>query len=234
MIASKETQYIYPRDVKIYVDQVFPLANYIDVLFNTLKAVGSACLIWALGWLIGLAVKHLVAKILSKIGFDEWIWKISLGRVIKRTGYLPHEFMGNLSAWMIYIVFTVFGIYVAGAVVRHHGLMEFARTLIDVYIKGFLTLLLIVIIGFALIDAFIGYVYKSTELKAEMQILYPLAEYLRIVLYIAVVVYAVEQSGLSVGVLTTLLIPMIWGVTIITVLFVVYLIMQNLKAPRTA
>lgn len=210
------------------------MVNYIDLLFNILKAAGSACLIWALGWLAGQVIRYLVIKILSKIGFEEWIRKISLGKVIKRTGYLPQEFMGNLSAWIIYVVFIVFGVYVAGSVVQYYELMEFARTLIDVYIRGFLTLLLIVIVGFALIDAFIGYVYKSTELKAEMQILYPLAEYLRIVLYIAVVVFAVEQSGLGVGVLPTLLTPMIWGITIIIVLFMVYLIIQNIRAPRVA
>jgi hypothetical protein len=142
--------------------------------------------------------------------------------------------MGNLSAWIIYVVFAVLGIYVAGYVIQHEGLMDVANTLINVYLKGFLLLLLIVLIGFTLIDAFIGYVYKSTELKAEMQILYPLAEYLRIVLYIAVVVFAVEQSGLGVGVLPTLLIPMIWGITMIIVLFMVYLIIQSIKAPKTA
>ncbi|MEM3346165.1 MAG: hypothetical protein QXR36_01900, partial [Desulfurococcaceae archaeon] len=98
-----------------------------------------------------------------------------------------------------------------------------------VYIAGLLKAFLIIIIGFILVDVFVGYVYKSTELRAEMQILYPLGEYLRIVLYIAVVTYALEQSGIGIGVLTELLIPVIWGITAAIILIVVYLIVQSVK-----
>jgi len=65
-----------------------------------------------------------------------------------------------------------------------------------------------------------------------MQILYPMAEYIRITLYIAVVTYAVEQSGLGVGVLPMLLMPLIWGITILIVLFTIYLILISIRTSR--
>lgn len=203
----------------------------LEALLLVLKAVGIACLVWTVGWLIGQVVKYVVTKLLGKIGFDEWIRKLSIGRAIKRTGYSAHEFIGILAAWLMYIVFVVLGVYAVGYVTEWKDLVEYACTALVIY-GGFIKLLLIVIIGFMLVDVFVGYIYKSTELRSEMQMLYPLAEYLRIVLYIAIVTFGVEQSGLGVGVLPQLLQPIIWGITVIVVLFMVYLVIQSIRTPR--
>lgn len=204
----------------------------LEVVLTVLKATGLACAVWIVGWLIGQITKYVVTKVLSKVGFDEWMRKLSIGRAIKRTGYYAHEFMGLLAAWLIYVVFIALGVYVAGYVAGWVDVANYAYAVITVYISGFVKLLLIVIVGFMLVDVFVGYVYKSTELRSEMQVMYPLAEYLRIVLYMAIVVFAVEQSGLGVGVLLQLLQPIIWGMTAMVVLFMVYLIIQSIKASR--
>jgi len=212
---------------------VFPLEKLIvEVLLLALKAIGTACAVWIVGWLVGQVVKYMVTKLLGKIGLDEWMRRLSVGRAIRRTGYSAHEFMGILAAWLMYAIFGVLGIYASGYVAGWEDLTLYAYTALVVYIGGFIKLLLIVIAGFILADVFVGYIYRSTELRSEMQMLYPLAEYLRIVLYIAIVVFGVEQSGLGVGVLPQLLQPIIWGVTAIVVLFMVYLIVQSTKAPR--
>lgn len=208
------------------------MENYVELTLTLLKAVGLALLIWVLGWVVGQIVKYAVSKTLSKLGFDEWIKKFSFGRVIRRTGYYSHEFLGMIASWFIYVLFLVLGIYAAGYVIGNIDIMYYAYIIISVYITGFVKLFLIAIVSFILIDAFISYIYKSTELRSEMQILYPLAEYLRIVLYIAVLVFAVEQSGLGIGVLPNLLTPIIWGITAIIILFMLYLVIQNIKMPK--
>jgi hypothetical protein len=203
-----------------------------ELLFNIIISIGAALLTWLTGYLLGHGVKYFVSRLLSRIGFEEIVKRTGFGRAIKRTGLLPHEFMGSLAAVIIYIVFAILGVYIAGYVLKLEAIMSTAETALYVYVAGGLKLLFIVLIGFTLVDAFVGYVYKSTELRAEMQLLYPMAEYLRIVLYIAIVVYGVEQSGLGVGVLPSLLTPIIWGITVIIVLFVLYLIVQSIRAPR--
>lgn len=203
-----------------------------ELLFNIIISIGAALLTWLTGYLLGHGVKYFVSRLLSRVGFEEIVKRTGFGRAIKRTGLLPHEFMGSLAAVIIYIVFAILGVYIAGYVLKLEVIMSTAETALYVYVAGGVKLLFIVLIGFTLVDAFVGYVYKSTELRAEMQLLYPMAEYLRIVLYIAIVVYGVEQSGLGVGVLPSLLTPIIWGITVIIVLFVLYLIVQSIKAPR--
>lgn len=202
-----------------------------EVVLNILKASGVACALWITGWVVALLSRKAVSVVLSRVGFDEWVKKLNLGKVIRRTGYFPSEFFGLMAYWIIIAVFLLLGIMTAAFLVGYQELVFASYTVLTVYLGGVLKMLLVVFIGFILVDSFIGYVYKSTELRAEMQVFYPLGEYLRIVLYIAVVIYALEQSGIGVGVLTQLLVPVIWGVTAVIILIIVYLMLQSLRTP---
>jgi hypothetical protein len=208
------------------------VTGYLELVLDVFKATGLACLVWTLGYFIGHFVKYALVRVLGRANVDDFIRRTGIGRAIRRTGLLAHEFIASLAAWLIYLLFLILGVYFAGLLVQHEGVVKAAETALNVYYVGGLKLLLIVIIGFVLVDAFVGYVYKSVELKSETQLLTPVAEYLRIVLYIAIMVYAVEQSGLGVGALLQLLTPLIWGVTAITVLVVLYLIIQSIQQTR--
>jgi hypothetical protein len=63
-----------------------------------------------------------------------------------------------------------------------------------------------------------------------MQLLTPVAEYLRVLLYIVVVIFAVEQGGISVEVLTNIMTPIIWGLTIAMLLIIAFNIIQLAKS----
>jgi hypothetical protein len=208
------------------------VTGYLEFMLDVLKAVGLACLVWMLGYFIGHFVKYILVRVLGRANVDDFIRRTGIGRAIRRTGLLAHEFIASLAAWLIYLLFLILGVYFAGLLAQHEGVVIAAETALNVYYVGGLKLLLVVIIGFVLVDAFVGYVYRSVELKSETQLLTPVAEYLRIVLYIAIMVYAVEQSGLGVGALLQLLTPLIWGVTAITVLVVLYLIIQSIQQTR--
>ena len=208
------------------------MTGYLEFVLDVLKAVGLACLVWMLGYFIGHFVKYALVRVLGRANVDDFIGRTGIGRAIRRTGLLAHEFIASLAAWLIYLLFLILGVYFAGLLAQHEGVVKAAGTALNVYYVGGLKLLLVVIIGFVLVDAFVGYVYRSVELKSETQLLTPVAEYLRIVLYIAIMVYAVEQSGLGVGALLQLLTPLIWGVTAITVLVVLYLIIQSIQQTR--
>ncbi|MEM4685370.1 MAG: hypothetical protein QW133_04560, partial [Sulfolobales archaeon] len=95
------------------------------------------------------------------------------------------------------------------------------------YVVGFVKTFLIIITGFILTDAFIGYIYKSSELRSEVRLLTPVAEYLRIMIYLAVVMFALEQGGLSIHSLNILLMPVIWGLTIAMILIILAQIVQQ-------
>uniref|UniRef100_A0A7C4FGE9 Uncharacterized protein n=1 Tax=Ignisphaera aggregans TaxID=334771 RepID=A0A7C4FGE9_9CREN len=206
-----------------------------DLHLYLLKAVeillGIAIIIAlsATGWLIGQAIKKLVIKALSKTPFDEWFRRFSVGRAVKTLGYTAEEFLGVLAAWIIHIISMILGIYTAAYIFNWQQIKELSYLALTVYAVGFLKIFIIAVIGFILVDIFIGYIYRSTELRGEIQMLRPLAEYLRIVLYIAIMIFAIEQGGLGLGVLPQLLIPIIWGVTVMIILFMIYLIIQSTR-----
>ncbi|MFP3252243.1 MAG: hypothetical protein RXO32_11030, partial [Thermoproteus sp.] len=68
------------------------------------------------------------------------------------------------------------------------------------------------IIGFILVDGFVEYIYKGALSKNEA-VVGPVAEYIRIILYLVVVTFALEQGGINVSTLTAMLTPITWGLT---------------------
>lgn len=180
-----------------------------------------AVAIIVVGYVLGKLLKRAVSYTIYRVGGDEWLLKLAVGRAIVRAGYAPSEFFGRLAAWLTYIGLTLLALNYLG---RSLAIEDFYSTtqLAIMYFTAFLKALVIMLIGFILIDAFVGYVYKSSELKREDRfVLAPVAEYLRIIFYIVVIVFALAQGGIHVEVLSNLLTPVIWGLTIIIVIVVV-------------
>lgn len=202
------------------------------LVVEVLIGIGITFIASFIGWLLGRGARYLIVKLLSATSFDEWIRKLGIGKAIRRMGYKASEFLGAAVAWVIYIVSIVLGVYIAASLMSWEHVKEYSYVVLTHYIAGILKMFAIALAGFVLIDVFVGYIYRSTELGSEMQMLYPLAEYIRIVLYIAITVFAVEQSGLGLGILSQLLIPIIWGIIAIIILYMIYLIVQSTKTPR--
>lgn len=197
-----------------------------DFIVDVSIAIGIAIMLSIVGFLLGKGVKLLVVKASEKLGFDEWLRRFSFGRAIKRTGLSAGEFFGMVTAWILYIVFILLGIHYGS---RYLGLAEIAsmtQHLLNIYVVGLVKALIIIITGFILTDVFVSYVYKSSELRTEMQLLAPVAEYLRLLFYIVIVIFAIEQAGISVEALTNMLTPIIWGLTVAMLLIIVFNIIQ--------
>jgi len=204
----------------------------IELITRILTGVGIAALLIIVGYVLGKGVKILLVKGLDKLGLEEWLRRFSFGRAIKRTGFMVSEFFGIMTSWIIYIVFIILGVHYASSYIGLRDIADTSLLLINLYIAGFVKALLIIIMGFILIDAFISYIYKSSELRTEMQLLTPVAEYLRILLYIVIVIFAIEQGGISVEVLTNIVTPIIWGLTIAMLLIIAFNIIQLTKKSR--
>lgn len=95
------------------------------------------------------------------------------------------------------------------------------QQLLIISIVGFLKALVIIIIGFMLTDVFVSYIYKSSGPRCSF-LLAPVAEYLRLLFYIVVVIFAIEQTGMSFEALTNMLIPITWGLTVAMLLIIVF------------
>jgi hypothetical protein len=197
---------------------------------SLLRAIGFGALTILIGYVAGFLVKRFIRYVLAKVGFDEWFKKFAIGKAILRSGYVASEFFGLVVSWIIYITATLLAVAIAAANLGFTEISEPLYRVVSVYVIGFAKAFAILIVGYIFIDAFIGYIYKSTELRSEASFLMPVAEYLRILFYIAVLVFALEQGGLNVRSLYTLLTPIIWGLTITMIIIILaHLVQQVIK-----
>lgn len=185
-----------------------------DLLVN----IGVAALIVVIGFIGGRIAKRLVNYILQKVGINEWFRKFNIGRAIVRGGYAPSELFGLICSWVIYLL----GLLYAMLYLTRYPLLQPIHEPIGMaigLIYGAVKALLVIVVGYILVDTFIGYIYKSGS-ESHLISLVPAAEYLRIILYLVVLIYALQLGGLPVEILWGLITPVIWGLTIIIVILV--------------
>ncbi len=195
--------------------------------FNLIITIGLTVAIVLIGYVLGILARRLILYILTKVGFDEWFKKFAVGKAILRSGYSASEFFGLITSWVIYLTSFLLALATFTSSLNLTSLSDTLYTIVSVYIVGFIKAFLIIITGFILTDAFIGYIYKSSELRSEVRLLTPVAEYLRIMIYLAVIVFALEQGGLNVYSLNMLLVPIIWGLTIAMIIIIISQVIQQ-------
>jgi hypothetical protein len=195
--------------------------------FNLVIAIGLTVAIVLIGYVLGILARRLILYILTKVGFDEWFKKFAVGKAILRSGYSASEFFGLITSWVIYLTSFLLALATLTSSLNLTPLSDTLYTIVSVYVVGFIKAFLIIITGFILTDTFIGYIYKSSELRSEVRLLTPVAEYLRIMIYLAVIVFALEQGGLNVYSLNMLLVPIIWGLTIAMIIIIISQVIQQ-------
>ncbi len=170
-----------------------------------------AILIGAVGYLAGRLVRWALAKGLARAGFDDWFKRFNIGRAILRSGYAAGEFFGSVAAWIIYLIFILLAAAYLAYALGYPGWGAALVGVINVYIYGFVKFFIIAIIGFILVDGFVEYIYKGALVKDDARLLAPVAEYIRVVLYLVVITFALQQGGIDVSTLSQMLIPITWG-----------------------
>jgi len=178
---------------------------------------------------VGKLTRFLLSVFFDRIGFNEWVKRISIGKAIIRAGFTPSEFFSSLIAWIIYIAFILLAVNFGskevsrelGGIFYLNDLADATYAILTIYLGGFIKAFLVIIVGFILIDGFVGYIYKVSEPRAETPLLAPVAEYLRILLYISVIIFALSVGGISVRELIQILQPVVWGITAIMIVVVI-------------
>ncbi|MCU7786790.1 hypothetical protein ODS41_02445 [Pyrobaculum sp. 3827-6] len=175
-------------------------------LFHTAVAV----LITAAGFAVGRVLKFLLARGLGRLGFNDWFRNLNIGRALLRSGYTAGEFFGSVAAWLIYIASILIAVAYLAYSAGNMDVYNWVMYVLVVYLFGFVKFFIISIIGFILVDGFVEYIYKGAFSETRLAI-GPVAEYIRIILYLVVITFALEQGGISVATLTAMLTPITWG-----------------------
>jgi hypothetical protein len=193
----------------------------LTVLYHAAVAV----LIAVFGIALGRVVRRMVDRLLFRLGFNDWFRNFNIGRALLRSGYTPSEFFGSVAAWLLYLLFILTAVAYLAVSFGRGDVSEWVTSIIAVYLFGFVKFFIISIIGFMLVDGFAEYIYKGALSRNEA-VVGPVAEYIRIILYLVVVTFALEQGGINVVTLSSMLTPITWG---LAVAVVAVLILEALK-----
>jgi len=193
----------------------------LTVLYHAAVAV----LIAVFGVVLGRVVRRVVDRLLFRLGFNDWFRNFNIGRALLRSGYTPSEFFGSVAAWLLYLLFILTAVAYLAMSFGRIDIYEWVTSIIAVYLFGFVKFFIISIIGFILVDGFVEYIYKGALSRNEA-VVGPVAEYIRIILYLVVVTFALEQGGINVTTLSSMLTPITWG---LAVAVVAVLILEALK-----
>jgi len=193
----------------------------LTVLYHAAVAV----LIAVFGIVLGRVVRRMVDRLLFRLGFNDWFRNFNIGRALLRSGYTPSEFFGSVAAWLLYLIFILTAVAYLAVSFGRVDISEWVTSIIAVYLFGFVKFFIISIIGFILVDGFVEYIYKGALSRNEA-VVGPVAEYVRIILYLVVVTFALEQGGINVTTLSSMLTPITWG---LAVAVVAVLILEALK-----
>lgn len=203
------------------------MLSWSELLLDILYAAGILALLLVLGYIAGKLARFAIIRLFNKAKIDDWFLHFSIGRAVRRTGLLPGEFFGNVASWIIYIAFALLGIYLASRALNYDEGANLSMDLLVTYIYGLTKALVVIVIGFILVDSFTSYVYKSSELRAELKLITPVVEYLRILFYIVVIIFALEQGGINVSMLTALVTPVVWSLAFVIITIIVVQLVRD-------
>lgn len=183
-------------------------------------------LVVAFGVVFGRLLRLVVVRLFRRLGLNDWFRNFNIGRALLRSGYTAGEFFGSLAAWIVYIVFILLAAAYLGLYLDHPEIYQGAMGIINVYVLGFVKFLVISLLGFILVDGFAEYIYKGALSRSE-SVVGPVAEYIRIILYLVVITFALEQGGINVTTLSAMLTPITWGLAVAVVALIVAEILKK-------
>ena len=185
------------------------LSNLVVRLIEFTPRVLTAIIILIIGWLISRFLKSLVQRLAERIGFNKAIEKTGLadGLVRAELKQQPSDMLGVFIFWLIFLNFLVAAFESLGfnmAVAQLQAVIN--------YLPRLLTAILTLIVG-ALLAQFIGQLVQAGVASMGVEFHRAIGQVVRIILLTVTAIVAVEQLGLDVTVLTSIVINLIAIIT---------------------
>ena len=168
----------------------------------------TGCIILFLGWILGKLVSKGFSELVKRSGIEKAFRKTIVGRVLERSELSLSRIVSILTRLLVYIVAIFLALDTMGLVV----FSTFIKSLVE-YVPHLIAGLLIVIIGFIIVD-FIGdtLIALLEEMKIGFAKLFVIL--VQLVLYFVVVTTALIVMKIDVSLLQSFANILAWGVSI--------------------
>ncbi|MDG6256859.1 MAG: hypothetical protein QCH35_04590 [Methanomicrobiaceae archaeon] len=179
-----------------------------SVIILSLPNIIAAIIILLIGWVAGRIIGGVVARFLDRIGVDDALRKTSIGKAIEQSGTNVVAFFDLIVRWFIYLI----AILAAANLLQ----LEFLTALIAsivAYLPNIAAFLIILIVGFILIDYFADFMKGWGEAQ-KVEYIGLITMLLRVFFYFVVVMLALTQLLLDLTIIYIFITPIAWGIGI--------------------
>jgi len=167
-----------------------PLYKLWQDFVSIFPSIVVAILLLVLGYFIGWAIGHAVKWLLNKAGLDDLIKKSGLTKEVGHT-HVPN-LVGELIKWFVFIIFLQVAVAVLNLSTLSNLLNDFVR-----WLPNILFATIIFFVGVALAH----YVGMKVREHTKMRGMLIAAGILKVVILYLVLVIALHQIGIDVGIL---------------------------------
>lgn len=178
--------------------------NVILFLPNFLAAI----IILIIGWILGRILGRVVSEVLDRIGVDDALRKTTIGRQIERSTMNISHLFDLIIRWFIYLI----AILAAVSVLQIPALTT-AVAAIVAYIPNIVAFILILVVGFILIDWLMDILQNMGEVW-DIQGFGFITMLIRTFLYFVVAILALQQLLIDLSIIYVFVVPLAWGVAL--------------------
>jgi len=188
---------------------ISPVTASVDTTVNLLPMLIGAILVLIIGWIAGRALGKTVSVLIDKLGIEKSIGKTAIGKTFLKTGWAS---FAHIADFVVRIVIYLFAIMAASDILGITYLSALIAQLIA-YIPSLVAFVIILFVGLILVDYFSDFVIAYGE-HGSMQLITPVISILRVFLYFIVIMLALTQLKLDLGIIYAFVTPVAWGVGI--------------------
>jgi small-conductance mechanosensitive channel len=170
----------------------------------------AALILLLIGWIVGRLLGKYIALFLDRIGIGDAMAKTSIGMALEEQygggnrGII--RFFELLVRWFIYLI----AILAAANVLQLTFLTSLVQSIVA-FIPNIAMFLIILVIGFLLIDYFARFVRGIGDVQ-KISLMGPIVSILEVFLYFVVVMLALEQLRLDLTIIYIFITPLAWGI----------------------
>ena len=184
-----------------------PVTASVDTIVNNILLVIGAIIVLIIGWIVGRVLGKAVSVLIDKLGFEKTIGKTTIGKAFLKTGWASFADIGD---FVVRIVVYLFAIMSAADLLGITYLSAQIAHMID-YIPSLVIFAIILFVGLILVDYFADFVIAYGE-NGALQLVKPVISIFRVFLYFIVIMLALAQLKIDLGIINAFITPVAWGV----------------------
>ena len=186
-----------------------PVTSSVYTTVNLIPMLIGAIIVLIIGWVVGRVLGKAIAVLVDKLGIEKSIAKTGIGKAFLKTGWAS---FAEISDFLVRIIIYLFAIMTAADILSISYLSALIAQLIA-YIPNLIVFVIILFVGLILVDYFSDFFIAYGE-HGSLQLVTPVISVLRVFLYFIVIMLALTQLKLDLGIIYTFITPVAWGVGI--------------------